>query len=59
MGVGEAIATIPPGVAIVASYPAGLTGEKSAEWTAVAKEVNAVGNSWRLRVYVVCARAAD
>ncbi len=50
---------IPGGVAIVGTYPAGLTGEKTAEWTGIAKEILPVNGDWRLSVHVICARAAD
>ena len=51
---------IPAGVAIVGSYPSGLTGEKPAGWTAIANEVSEnVSDSWRLSVHAICARMAD
>ncbi len=50
---------IPSGVAIVASYPLGVQGEKSPRWQAIAKNLGTVTEAWRLSVYVVCARAAD
>ena len=56
---GSSADTIPSGVAIVGSYPAGLTGEKTAEWTGIAKEIFPVDGNWRLSVHVICARAAD
>jgi hypothetical protein len=53
------IGDIPPGVAIVASYPDGISGEKTPTWKAAAKEISPVSSNWRLQVYAVCARAAD
>ena len=52
-------ADAPTGVAIVASYPNGTTGEKAPSWTAAAKEVTAVSVDWRLSVYAVCVIATD
>ena len=49
----------PAGVAIVASHPAGVTGEKSAVWTASANEVVEVSEDWGLIVYGVCAKVPE
>ena len=49
----------PAGVAITASHPVGLTGEKSAVWTATAGEVVAVDENWGLIVYAVCAAVPE
>ena len=57
--VGSSDAEVPAGIAIVASYPNGVTGEKSPSWTATAKEVSAVSADWRLSVHVVCVITAD
>ena len=50
---------IPTNVAIVASYPLGVSGEKSPRWGAIAKNLGSVTEAWRLSVHVVCATAAD
>jgi hypothetical protein len=55
----SSVGSIPTGVAIVASFPTALTGEPTAEWMAIAKEIVPVSEDWRLSVNVVCARAAD
>ena len=58
-GTSTSLSQVPTGVAIVASYPTGLSGEKSDTWRAAAKEVIAVTATWRLSVHVVCADATD
>ena len=50
---------IPTSVAIVASYPLGVSGEKSPRWGAIAKNIGTQTEDWRLSVHVVCAVAAD
>ena len=49
----------PAGVAIIASHPVGLAGEKSALWTVSANEFVEVGENWGLIVYGVCAKVPE
>lgn len=49
----------PQGVALTASHPVGLTGQKSGTWTVEAAEVVDVAENWGLIVYAVCAAVPE
>ena len=49
-GGARAIGTGTPDIAVSESYPA-----TSNQWTALAREINAVGGNWTLTVYALCA----
>ena len=49
----------PAGVAILGSYPVGLSGTPQGIWKADAIELADVADDWRVEVRVVCADAAD